>query len=103
PVYDMGRKNRELLEDPDVIGTNTGQRIFPFAVITPDMNDAQIQMYLKMGARGFKITPRTPSSQKNKKTVNEISLFEMIHPSALSMADAHGLPILISGSGTDAI
>ncbi|MBW2180885.1 MAG: amidohydrolase family protein, partial [Deltaproteobacteria bacterium] len=95
PVYDMGRKNRELLEDPDVIGTNTGQRIFPFAVITPDMNDAQIQMYLKMGARGFKITPRTPSSQKNKKTVNEISLFEMIHPSALSMADAHGLPILI--------
>ncbi|MBW1848062.1 MAG: hypothetical protein JRJ27_13170, partial [Deltaproteobacteria bacterium] len=63
PVYDMDQRNKELFEDQDVISTNTRQRIFPFAVITPDMNDAQIQMYLKMGARGFKITPRTPSSQ----------------------------------------
>ncbi|MBW1814766.1 MAG: amidohydrolase family protein, partial [Deltaproteobacteria bacterium] len=93
PVYDMAKKNCELLDQTEV--KKGAKQIIPFAVITPDMTDEQVQLYLDMGAKGFKITPRTPSSQKNKKTVNEISLFEMIHPSALSMADAHGLPILI--------
>jgi hypothetical protein len=59
------------------------------------MNDKQVQLYLDMGAKGFKITPRTPSSQINKKTINEISLFEMIHPHVLVTADALSLPILV--------
>lgn len=94
PVYDMDQKNRILLNDPDV-KKNTNHRIVPFAVITPDMNDKQIQLYLEMGAKGFKITPRTPSSQVKKKTVNDISLFEMIHPSALRLADDNKLPVIV--------
>jgi predicted TIM-barrel fold metal-dependent hydrolase len=94
PVYDMEKKNRELLDHSDV-AKNKNRRIVPFAVITSDMNDEQIQSYLEMGAKGFKITPRTPSSQIQKKTVSEISLFEMIQPNALAIADANGLPMLI--------
>jgi len=95
PVYDMDRKNKELLDNPVAAQTDTKQRVIPFAVITPDMTDDQIQHYLDMGAKGFKITPRTPSSQVKKKTINEISLFEMIHPHALVTADALSLPILV--------
>ena len=95
PVYDMDQKNKELLEEPDVTKIDAKQQIIPFAVVTPDMTDEQIQLYLYMGAKGFKITPRTPSSQIKKKTINEISLFEMIHPYALTIADERGLPMLL--------
>jgi predicted TIM-barrel fold metal-dependent hydrolase len=94
PVYDMEKKNRELLDHSDV-AKNKNRRVVPFAVSTPDMNNEQIQSYLDMGAKGFKITPRTPSSQHKKKTVSEISLFEMIQHNALTMAYTHGLPMLV--------
>ena len=94
PVYDMEKKNRELLGCPEVTN-NSSRQIVPFAVITPDMSDEQIQSYLDKGAKGFKITPRTPSSQHKKKTVSEISLFEMIQHNALAIADEHSLPMLI--------
>jgi hypothetical protein len=90
PVYDMDQKNRKLLTDPDL-----DQRIIPFAVITPDMSDSQIESYLAMGAKGFKATPRTPSSQVKKKSINEISLFEMIHPAVLRLADENRLPFIV--------
>jgi len=94
PVYDMAKKNEILLNDPDV-NTETNKRIIPFAVITPDMNGKQIASYLEMGAKGFKATPRTPSSQTKKKSINEISLFDMLHPAALQLADAHRLPFIV--------
>lgn len=90
PVYDMDQKNRKLLTDPAL-----DQQIIPFAVITPDMSDSQIKYYLEMGAKGFKATPRTPSSHVKKKSIDEISLFEMIHPAALRLADENRLPFIV--------
>lgn len=94
PVYDMDKKNRMLLNDPEGIAGEEN-RLIRFVVITPDMSGEQIQTYLSMGAKGFKITPRTTSAQMKPRSVHEISLFEMIHPASLEAADRLRLPMVL--------
>lgn len=92
PAYDLSRKNDELLARQQA-----GLPIptVPFAVITPDMPADRIEGWVRAGARGFKMTPRTSSPYVKRGVISDVSLSEMLHPEALRIADAHRLPLVV--------
>jgi predicted TIM-barrel fold metal-dependent hydrolase len=89
--YDLSRKNQELLKNP------RKSNFFPFAIITPEMSREEIEQYVVLGAKGFKVSPRTTSSYwaAGKKSLSNVALSDMLNQAMLKVANRFRLPIVI--------
>ncbi|MDY6911343.1 MAG: amidohydrolase family protein [Chloroflexota bacterium] len=95
PVYDLTKKNDQLLAQVKVMPGETSGRVVPFAIVTPDMPGDKIQEWVNHGARGFKMTPRTSSPFIRRGVISDVTLEEMLNPEALRIADSYGLPLVV--------
>ncbi len=95
PAYDLASKNDQLLSACASMPADASQRVVPFAVVTPGMNSRQIQEWVDCGAKGFKMTPRMASSSVKRGVISDISLFEMLNPEALTIANDNSLPLVV--------
>ncbi|GEM_PF-1153455 len=93
PAYDLSVKNDHLVSRSRAMASPPA--IIPFAVITPEMTVPQIEGWVKGGARGFKMTPRTTSPYVKRGVISDIALSEMLNPEALRIADRFGLPLVV--------
>lgn len=95
PAYDLASKNYQLLDLLKAGNSPDSRKVVPFAVITPDMDYRQIQQWVELGAKGFKMTPRTASPHVKRGVISDISLAEMLNPEAIRMANLHSLPLVV--------
>ena len=95
PAYDLAKKNDQLLSVCESMSPDASQRVIPFAVVTPGMDSRRIQAWVDGGVKGFKMTPRMASSSVSRGVISDISLFEMLNPEALAIANDEGLPMVI--------
>ncbi len=95
PAYDLVKKNTLLLSERETMAADDSEKVVPFAVVTPGMDGRQIQGWVDRGAKGFKMTPRMASPNVRRGVISDISLFEMLNPEALIIANADRLPLVV--------
>ena len=95
PAYDLAKKNTLLLSERESMVADDSKKVVPFAVVTPGMDSGQIQGWVDRGAKGFKMTPRMASPNVSRGVISDISLFEMLNPEALVIANTNGLPLVV--------
>ena len=95
PAYDLAQKNDDLLAFHHKMVDSDSERVVPFAVITPEMESRQIEKWVSGGVKGFKMTPRTTSSQVKRGVISDVTLSEMLNPEALQIADQNHLTLLV--------
>ncbi|MBM3133441.1 MAG: hypothetical protein FJZ95_10505, partial [Chloroflexi bacterium] len=93
PAYNLPKKNEQLLSDIRAMEPPKG--VIPFAVVTPEMSVSQIEGWVRGGAKGFKMTPRTSSPFVKRGVISDVSLAEMLNTEALRIANAHRLPLVV--------
>ena len=94
-IYNMDKKNDQFLKELDRLPPEESNKVVPFAVVTPDMRAQQIQKYVELGARGFKMTPRTSSPYIKRGVISDITLADMLNPDALRVANSKELPLVV--------
>ena len=94
-AYDIWKKNLNLLENLRRLEPAKAANLFPFAIVTPEMREAELEEYLKLGTRGFKATPRVSPTYRKRRKVTDVKLAEMLSPSSLRLAQGHRIPFLI--------
>ncbi|MFH1087043.1 MAG: amidohydrolase family protein, partial [Chloroflexota bacterium] len=93
--YDMRQKNRLLLAQATRLPVGD-VKVVPFAVLTPDMTEAEIEGYAQQGARGFKVSPRTTSAYlTDGRKMSGVPLEDMLTPQILKVAGNLRLPVLV--------
>ncbi len=95
PAYDIRKKNLNLLENLRQLQPVKAAKLMPFAIVTPQMQAAELEEYLKLGARGFKTTPRVSRTYHERRKIPDVSLAEMLSPASLKLAESHRIPFLI--------
>jgi len=94
-IYDMAKKNDQILKELDLLHPEESRKVVPFAVVTPHMKARQIRKYVELGARGFKMTPRTSDPYIKNVRISDITLADMLNSEALRIADAMELPVVV--------